>query len=69
MREVQGIFSKTATRDRFRQSIYDFLYDDRTGLPVEQYSEEDLIEKTDRLFRFFERSTQTVSPQYEQQLN
>ncbi len=53
MRDVQDIFSKTATRDRFRQSIYDFLYDDRTGLPVEQYSEDDLHIKTDLLFDFF----------------
>ncbi len=55
MREVQDIFSKTATRDRFRQSIYDFLYDDKTGLPVEQYTEDDLAYKTDRLFQFFEQ--------------
>lgn len=54
MREVQDIFSKTATRDRFRQSIYDFLYDDRTGLPVEQYTEDDLERKTDQIFGFFE---------------
>ncbi|WP_417260434.1 MULTISPECIES: type I restriction endonuclease subunit R [Pseudomonadota] len=55
MRDVQDIFSKVSTRDRFRQSIYDFLYDDRTGLPVEQYDEADLGIKTDVLFSFFER--------------
>jgi len=52
--DVQDIFSKASTRDRFRQSIYDFLYDDRTGLPVDQYSEGDLARKTDQIFGFFE---------------
>ncbi|UXN68209.1 hypothetical protein N8A98_01850 (plasmid) [Devosia neptuniae] len=41
MLDVQGIFDKTATRDRFRQSIYDYLYDDRTGLPAESYKPHD----------------------------
>ena len=62
MREVQDIFSKTATRDRFRQSIYDFLYDDRTGLPVEQYSEDDLERKTDQIFGFFESQISRFNP-------
>ena len=55
MQDVQDIFSKNATRDRFRQSIYDYLYDDRTGLPVDKYDEEDLALKTGVLFEFFER--------------
>jgi len=55
MRGVQDIFSKTSTRDRFKQSIYDFLYDDRTGLPVDAYDEGDLAHKTEHLFQFFER--------------
>ncbi|RBI76146.1 type I restriction endonuclease subunit R [Roseovarius sp. TE539] len=55
MREVQDIFGKTSTRDRFRQTIYDYLYDDRTGLPVESYSENDLAAKTDLIFDFFAR--------------
>ncbi len=57
MRDVQDIFSKTATRDRFKQTIYDFLYDDRTGLPAESYDEHDLEVKTQNLFQFFERQT------------
>jgi len=56
MRDVQDIFGKTSTRDRFRQTIYDYLYDDRTGLPVDTYSESDLSDRTDRLFEFFSRS-------------
>jgi type I restriction enzyme R subunit len=55
MRDVQDIFGKTSTRDRFRQQIYDYLYDDRTGLPVESYSEDDLAAKTDMIFGFFEQ--------------
>ncbi len=62
MRDVQDMFSKTSTRDRFRQSIYDFLYDDKTGLPVEQYTEDDLADKTDRLFQFFERQAHSGAP-------
>lgn len=55
MREVQDIFGKTSTRDRFRQSIYDYLYDDRTGLPVDSYSESDLEAKANQIFYYFER--------------
>ncbi len=55
MRDVQDIFSKVSTRDRFRQSIYDFLYDDRTGLPVTAYTEAELDSKTTMLFNFFEQ--------------
>jgi len=55
IRDVQDRFSKTSTRDRFKQSIYDFLYDDRTGLPVDAYDEKDLKHKTEHLFQFFER--------------
>lgn len=53
MRDVQDIFGKTSTRDRFRQTIYDYLYDDRTGLPVNVYNENDLHKKTDLIFDFF----------------
>jgi type I restriction enzyme R subunit len=55
MRDVQDIFAKASTRDRLRQSIYDYLYDDRTGLPVDSYSEDDLAQKTDYLFQFLEQ--------------
>ena len=61
MREVQDIFGKTSTRDRFRQTIYDYLYDDRTGLPVESYSEDDLAAKTDMIFDFFAQQSSLAS--------
>lgn len=54
MRDVQDVFAKASTRDRLRQSIYDHLYDDRTGLPVDSYTEDDLAQKTDLLFQFVE---------------
>jgi len=54
MRDVQDVFAKVSTRDRLKQSIYDHLYDDRTGLPVDSYSEDDLVQKTDLLFQFVE---------------
>lgn len=63
MRDVQDMFSKASTRDRFRQTIYDFLYDDNTGLPVEQYTENDLADKTDLLFDFFSRRPQFQAPE------
>ncbi len=56
--EVQDIFSKASTRDRFKQTIYDFLYDDRTGLPTTSYNGEDLKAKTTDLYQFFERRVQ-----------
>ncbi|RCK31275.1 DEAD/DEAH box helicase [Thalassospira profundimaris] len=64
MRDVQDIFSKVSTRDRFRQSIYDFLYDDRTGLPVEDYSEEELVNKTDLIFDFFAMQARSQANHY-----
>lgn len=61
MKDVQDVFAKVSTRDGFRQSIYDFLYDDRTGLPIDNYTEDDLYIKTDMLFEFFQRQAQNES--------
>lgn len=52
---VQGLFLKDATRAGLRTTIYDLLYDERTGLPVDKFDDEALLEKTDVLFNFFER--------------
>ena len=35
---VQDTFAKQSISDGFRQQVYDFLYDDRTGLPTETYN-------------------------------
>lgn len=56
MEKVTNLFQKQATRDGLRQEIYDLLYDERTGLPATKYDDNDLDEKTDNLFQFFEQS-------------
>jgi hypothetical protein len=37
-------YEKESTRDRINGKIYDFLYSEETGLPVESYEEEDIDE-------------------------
>ena len=44
-----------STRDGLRQEIYDWLYNEQTGLPVSKYDEDALSEKTGVIFHFFER--------------
>lgn len=41
---------KEATRDAVHMSIYDFLYDDRTGLPAGSYTEDEVKERADRVY-------------------
>ncbi|MBL7965107.1 MAG: type I restriction endonuclease subunit R [Flavobacteriales bacterium] len=41
---------KEATRDAVHMTIYDFLYDDSTGLPTGSYTEEEVKQKADRVF-------------------
>ena len=50
---VQDAFAKQSTSDGFRQKIYDFLYDDRTGLPADLYTEGDIDLVTNKLYRHF----------------
>jgi len=50
---VQDTFDKEATRDAFRQTIYDYLWSDGTGLPEDHYSDKDIEKKTDDVFSFF----------------
>ena len=47
---VQDWREKQSTRDDVKQTIYDFLYDERTGLPVESYEEEEISVFTESLF-------------------
>ena len=49
-KEIDDWRAKEATRDTMRQTIYDFLYSDETGLP-QSYSEADIGEKTESIFR------------------
>ncbi|MCP4487452.1 MAG: type I restriction endonuclease subunit R [Gammaproteobacteria bacterium] len=41
---------KESTRDAVRQQIFDFLYDEKTGLPVEQYDEDEISDITEKVF-------------------
>lgn len=52
MQDVQDVFAKQSTSDGFRQSIYDFLYDEGTGLPAGSYTPEDVEEMTESVFTF-----------------
>ena len=57
---------KESTRDAVRQRIYDYLYDDRTGLPVESYEEDEIKGITELLFNHVYRAYPRVpSPIYE----
>ena len=40
--ETQDLFAKESTRDRLRVQIYDLLYDENTGLPIDYYQEDEL---------------------------
>ena len=58
LESVQDAFAKQSTSDGFRQKIYDFLYDDRTGLPTETYTEQDVDMLTDQVFQHFQNDAQ-----------
>ncbi|WP_422462557.1 type I restriction endonuclease subunit R [Endozoicomonas sp. ALB115] len=46
---------KESARDALRQQIYDFLYDDKTGLPVGNYEEADIEHLTDGVYQHIYR--------------
>lgn len=59
-------YEKESTRDRIKGAIYDFLYSDNTGLPVESYEIEEIAEKTNVVFLHVMQVYKTVpSPYYE----
>ncbi len=56
---------KEATRDAVRVAIKNFLYDDKTGLPVDSFSEEDVVSRSEDVFRHVYRAYPTIpSPYY-----
>jgi len=60
---------KESTRDAVRIAIRDFLWSDKTGLPVDTYTEEEVSAKTDEVFRHIYRAYPTVpSPYYSARL-
>ncbi|MBW2558310.1 MAG: type I restriction endonuclease subunit R [Deltaproteobacteria bacterium] len=57
---------KEATRDAVRLTIRDFLWSDKTGLPVDCYTENDVRAKTEEVFRHVYRAYPMIpSPYYE----
>lgn len=55
---------KEATRDAVRQQIYDFLYDENTGLPVNDYTPDEIPVLRDRVFQHVYRSYPTLPSPY-----
>jgi len=59
---------KEATRDAVRLAIMDFLWSDSTGLPVDQYTEEDVKVRAEEVYRHVYRVYPTLpSPYYASQ--
>ena len=57
---------KESTRDAVRVTIKNFLWSDKTGLPVDSYTEDDVMARTDEVFRHVFWAYPTVpSPYYE----
>ncbi|GGA75294.1 DEAD/DEAH box helicase [Neiella marina] len=56
---------KESTRDAVKQQIFDFLYDEKTGLPVDQYEEEDISAISEKVFLHIYRAyPELPSPVY-----
>lgn len=57
---------KESTRDAVRLTIHDFLWDESTGLPVTQYSEQDIQARTEDVYRHVFRVYPIIpSPYYQ----
>ena len=54
--------AKQATRDDVRTEIYNFLYDETTGLPVSSYTDDEIADITDRVFSHIYRVYDTLQP-------
>jgi len=62
---VENWREKEGTRDAVKQSIYDYLYDDKTGLPADSYEIDEISLLTDSLFNHIYRAYPKVpSPLY-----
>lgn len=56
---------KEATRDSVRLAIRDYLWDDKTGLPVDAFPEEEVEARAEEVFRHVYRAYPTIpSPYY-----
>lgn len=57
---IQDFHVKETTRDGIKTSIKDFLWEETTGLP-DSFSEEEIMEKTDEIFKYVLRGAQNSS--------
>lgn len=48
--QIDNWREKEATRDAVKTAIKDFLWDEKTGLPVDSYDENDVVQKADEVF-------------------
>ena len=63
--KIDHWYDKESTRDGVKTAIYDFLYSDRTGLPENSYTEDEVIDKTNVVFLHVLQVYKTVpSPYY-----
>ncbi len=63
---IENWREKEGTRDAVRQSIYDYLYDDKTGLPADSYEIDEISVLTESLFNHVYRVYPRLpSPLYE----
>ena len=66
MLSIENWREKEGTRDAVKQSIYDYLYDDKTGLPEGSYEVEEIAVLTENLFDHVYRAYPKLpSPLYE----
>ncbi|MGB3405073.1 MAG: type I restriction enzyme endonuclease domain-containing protein [Microcoleaceae cyanobacterium] len=66
IRQLDQWYDKESTRDQIKTRIYDFLYNDETGLPVESYQENEVQEKTNIIFLHLMQVYKIIpSPYYE----
>ncbi|MCG8337173.1 MAG: type I restriction endonuclease subunit R [Proteobacteria bacterium] len=63
--KIENWREKENTRDAVRQTIYDFLYSEESGLPVDSYEENEITQLTEELFKHIFRAYPTLpSPVY-----
>ena len=55
---------KEATRDAVRVAIRDYLWDEKTGLPVDTFAEDDVKARAEEVFRHIYRAYPTVPSPY-----
>lgn len=64
--EIDHWRDRESSRDKLLQTIRDYLWDDKTGLPVDAFNDDDVQIKAENVFRHVYRAYPTVpSPFYE----